>query len=378
MYTKTNWTETTPRSLANLNKMETQYDEAIADAVALRADNTEEIRIFSSATFPPSPTEGFLFYHTGFKNVFVYNGTDWIELKSKAMGYWTELTPQPVRMAQGANLVFTGVDDMYIVQSGNSLVHYKYKISTDTWTLLNNIAIGGTEYRPNFCDTAYGGGNFIYLLRGNDSIHFLRYSIDTDSWSLLANVPGAVRQGSALVYTGGDYLYALRGNTTSDFYRYSISGNSWTAMASLPTTPGGGARLVYDGGNYIFATRGGNTTSFYRYSISGNTWASMESSLGTMDEGCSLACFGTPTIYATRGNLTTDFYKYLIDENKWIKSIFLPTNFQTGGSITATPIEGKFIFASSYAGSSIGEKFYYMPLVSAPTLVISDHEAWMK
>ena len=80
MYTKTNWTETTPRSLANLNKMETQYDEAIADGVTLRADNTEELRLEVRSDYPVSPQTGRVFFHSTDKIIYFYNGAGWVGL----------------------------------------------------------------------------------------------------------------------------------------------------------------------------------------------------------------------------------------------------------------------------------------------------------
>jgi len=79
-YTKTNWTETTPRSLANLNKIETQYDEAVAAGIDLRKDATEEFRLEVRSSFPAGPATGRMFYHSTYKRAYYYNGSDWVAL----------------------------------------------------------------------------------------------------------------------------------------------------------------------------------------------------------------------------------------------------------------------------------------------------------
>ena len=79
-YTKTTWSETTPRSLANLNNLETQYDEAVADAVALRADNTEELRVQVAASAPAGGVAGQLYFNSAESQMYYHNGTDWVLL----------------------------------------------------------------------------------------------------------------------------------------------------------------------------------------------------------------------------------------------------------------------------------------------------------
>lgn len=79
-YTKTNWVETTPRSLANLNNMETQYDEAIAQGESLREDNTKALRAQVSATVLASGVAGQLYFNSTNGQMYVYNGTAWVHL----------------------------------------------------------------------------------------------------------------------------------------------------------------------------------------------------------------------------------------------------------------------------------------------------------
>lgn len=79
-YTKLAWLEngTTPINATNLNHLETQYDEAIAQAAVVRADSTKELRAEVVATLTgETPTAGRLVHNTG--NGFFYggNGSAW-------------------------------------------------------------------------------------------------------------------------------------------------------------------------------------------------------------------------------------------------------------------------------------------------------------
>lgn len=66
-YTKTNWVEdgSTPINETRLNNLETQYDESIADAEALRKDSTKELRVESTTASGETATEGRLIFDNG-------------------------------------------------------------------------------------------------------------------------------------------------------------------------------------------------------------------------------------------------------------------------------------------------------------------------
>ena len=67
-YSKTNWLEdgSTPINATRLNNLETQYDEAIAQAAVVRADSTKEIRAEVVATLTgETPTAGRLMFSGG-------------------------------------------------------------------------------------------------------------------------------------------------------------------------------------------------------------------------------------------------------------------------------------------------------------------------
>lgn len=104
-YTKTSWIETTARSLANLNKLETQYDEAIADAITLRADNTKQLKVETAASVPAAGTAGRLLFNTTDGVLYYDTGTVWKALPGRvfeagaypagALVYYTETPGGP-------------------------------------------------------------------------------------------------------------------------------------------------------------------------------------------------------------------------------------------------------------------------------------------
>ena len=62
-YTKIDFTETTPMNTANLDHVETQYDEAMADVGDNMADSTEQLNARVVNTFP-ALSAGQIFFNT--------------------------------------------------------------------------------------------------------------------------------------------------------------------------------------------------------------------------------------------------------------------------------------------------------------------------
>ncbi len=79
-YTKTNWQIGTERSLANLNNIETQYDEAVAEGLNIRKDDTKELRVEVAVAAPASPATGRIYFNSGDKTTYYYNGNRWVAL----------------------------------------------------------------------------------------------------------------------------------------------------------------------------------------------------------------------------------------------------------------------------------------------------------
>ena len=75
-YNKTNW-QTARITADNFNKLQTQYAEAVADAIGIRANGTAELQAEVVSDFP-AHAPGRIIFHTGKKMFFYSNGTDWL------------------------------------------------------------------------------------------------------------------------------------------------------------------------------------------------------------------------------------------------------------------------------------------------------------
>lgn len=118
-YTKTTWANDVAVTSARLNNMETQYDEALAEAVNVRKDSTKELRAEVVATLTgETPTAGRLVHNTD--NGFFYggNGSAWgligggINIKSyqRFVYYWEGTTIAALRSEVSLTLT-TAVSD---------------------------------------------------------------------------------------------------------------------------------------------------------------------------------------------------------------------------------------------------------------------------
>lgn len=76
-YSKTTWGASTPLDPTNLNKMQTQYEEAITEAGGIRGSPSVDSRFEVVSSFP-DPIEGRMIYHSGLKTHFFADGTRWL------------------------------------------------------------------------------------------------------------------------------------------------------------------------------------------------------------------------------------------------------------------------------------------------------------
>lgn len=147
-YSKTTWAETTARSLANLNNLETQYDEAIADAITLRADNSEELRVETAASVPSAGTAGRLLFNTTDSVLYYDTGSVWKALPGTVFEAGTE--------DAGRTLYYTEFPgdptEGYMLEVTNTTVAKKAEFT---------IAMRGT-YRVSF-GIRSSGGETIYM-----------------------------------------------------------------------------------------------------------------------------------------------------------------------------------------------------------------------
>ena len=247
---------------------------------------------------------------------------------------------------------------------------YRYDPSTDTWSdaaMADPPQPDGSAFKAGATLT-WDNGDYLYAMfgaAGNENRRwFYRYSISGNSWTQLENTPLNGRghsQGAAdasawvpgsVLGTTGDYIYAIAGDhdTVIDtaFVRYSISGNTWESVTWNPswTTADDGASLVWTGGIYLYALRGEwdedvPSDNFARFKLTDNTWTDMDGLFplepGGIGDGASLAWLGDNNyIYAFGGGSVNDtavprddnFYRYSIADDSWVQLADIP--FKTG------------------------------------------------
>ena len=84
-YTKVDFTETIPMNTANLDQVETQYDEVLSDVGANMADSTEQLRCRVVSTFP-TLSAGQIFYNSGTGKFYYSTTTAHVILAEKGQG----------------------------------------------------------------------------------------------------------------------------------------------------------------------------------------------------------------------------------------------------------------------------------------------------
>ncbi len=75
-YTKINWKENTPLNSTNLNKMETQYDEAFNELGSIRTDTSSPLLV-QVVTSDPANNAGYMIYNSTSGQFKYNNGTSW-------------------------------------------------------------------------------------------------------------------------------------------------------------------------------------------------------------------------------------------------------------------------------------------------------------
>lgn len=151
-----------------------------------------------------------------------------------------------------ASMCYDGKDYIYVQRAYNSVVWYRYQISTDTWTTIApqpatdyyGYTGNHTSYIPKESDLAIAMGwtTDRILHKGNGTTLYM-YDVGTDTWSSLASGGGIYYSYSA-VWNGRDKFWQAYGNNETTFYRYNIRDNNWTTVNNLPSGHGYGSRLI--------------------------------------------------------------------------------------------------------------------------------------
>ncbi|MCS7131495.1 MAG: DNRLRE domain-containing protein, partial [Hadesarchaea archaeon] len=249
-------------------------------------------------------------------------------------GEWSYLSTPPEAFKNGTCLAWDNGNYIYALLGGSyedindkaRHFFYRYSISTNTWTKLENTPDAGGQGAGDAITWVPGSAlgvddNYIYAIVGSH-IHgtsFWRYSIRNNAWESVPFHPGwtYTDDGASLVWAGGEYLYALAGeyleaSPRQDFARFRLTDNTWENLMSIPE-PGGigdGASLLWAGGNfanYIYALGGGSVweepgENFYAYKIAERVWTTLaDLPAGITDQNGPRLGFAGGNIYAWRG-----------------------------------------------------------------------------
>ncbi len=204
-------------------------------------------------------------------------------------GITTQMSSFPTGAYDGASLAYVQSENaIYGIAGNSSSSVFKYDISTNTWTEMENDFLPAASGSGSTIE--WDGGQYIYFSRGVSTNTWYRYDLngtDGTRWSAVLSVNGlsgiTFGAGSEAVIKSG-VLYRMRGLGTMTFYSIDLANavsGTWNALASLPTSPSpftattvaGDAFLVDGNDGYLYLAKGNSTSEFYRYSISGNSWS---------------------------------------------------------------------------------------------------------
>jgi N-acetylneuraminic acid mutarotase len=188
---------------------------------------------------------------------------------------------------------------------------WKYSITTNVWTPLNNFPYQTSD------GVSFVINNVAYVVNGNE---LRQYNHLTDSWVLKATYPGQA-DDSQVAFTIGSKAYVGTGyvgtggvSECKDFWEYDPTTNVWTRKADLPANTN--SATAFSLGNYGFVGTGVsnyvNKSNFYRYDPANNSWVAIAAYAGGSANGLASFVVGTNAYIGTgwTTGYTTSFYKF--------------------------------------------------------------------
>lgn len=265
---------------------------------------------------------------------------------------WEYLADTPNYYRTFASLVYVSgtTDYIYALEGYGRYGFWKYNVSTNEWTSLQN----STYYCENYCDMVYDGSRYIYFSTSwYDPDRFYRYDTQLGTWSRMADAPinNAFHYGTSLVKVG-DYIYTPRGNNTRTFYRYSITNNTWDTAADLPAITYY-ASAVYDDDDNRIIVYGGRTNFWYYYPET-NSWSDpLYVPTYTYDQGNNFISDGSGNFYWCPGRRIEYCYKYVVSTGTWLTTTNAPATLGERGVSVA--LSGQYLYVNR---GNYGNTFY--------------------
>jgi hypothetical protein len=266
---------------------------------------------------------------------------EWTQLANADFGNPNTVDGQ--KTYEGADAIYDGRNNMYVMQGNYYPYFTKYSIGDDaghgenhnSWTPLSAAPIGSFDGGS----MSFDGDHTIYVLAGNSRMKLMKYDINTDTWSFLPDAPATISYGASMAFYNGN-IYITRGGTYMTFYRFNTTDNTWeipnhnffgntnvNGTVYFPYT--NGASMSDDGNGNVYVIRGGFDNLFGKYSTSSGTFTPLSKLPMGAGNGASIVYNGTENaIYYVTGNtirtrrtgtdtLSPYFFKYNISTNSW-------------------------------------------------------------
>lgn len=152
MYQKTDW-NSAKITADNFNKMQTQYTEAVQDALGVRLDNTE-LRAEIVSDFP-THKQGRIIFHTGLKMFFFSTGSEWHLEPSKS--FWGDA--QNGVFSSSGNITFSNTLGETVARNYRSFtLNANHTITTQTGCRALIIRAWEDIFIDGVIDLDYKGG----------------------------------------------------------------------------------------------------------------------------------------------------------------------------------------------------------------------------
>lgn len=280
-------------------------------------------------------------------NLFCLRGTSTTDFwkYTVATDTWAGISNPALSMGTGTTLTYYS-GDLYALRGQGTTTFYRYNIAANAWYTTSTLgpALTLPPATINEDKTAAIKGDEIFVTRDQGTQTFYKYKISTNTWSVLANTPQATRYVGAVYNAADGFVYVFRGNGTYEFWKYNPTSDTFLGPTDLPNTPGSGADLIYNGG-YLYYARGNNSALFYRYEIATGLWTTLNPAPGNLNDDTKGLLVGND-IYYFRGSGGREFYRYNITGGTWTTLTALAPATVGYGATLAYPGSGDYIYAT--------------------------------
>lgn len=302
--------------------------------------------------------------------------------------------------SSGGSLYYPGSgDDLYCIPRSAETKFYKYSISDNSWTSLQELPLTPEAYPTSIVEGMEQGEPRMFIFNqkwGNRLMRydaskdvfdspsalsvsmsnhssftgykgqvyhlkewgFHRYDTRNNVWSDLQSPPVNFNKRDVkmkLVEDAGEpYLYVTGGDGSNGFYKYSISTNSWLQLPSPPANFERGNDFVQKG-NSLYVMKG-ESDIFWRYDIGQEIWSEItDGTAAYVQYGAQIAYPGTgDLLYVLTGNYTSNFFSYNTVTEEWTDLTPCIISIQNARSALIHPGFGDYLYllhGSSYFDS---------------------------